>query len=337
VVPCSALAARQRCSVAQGSGPGPARFTATLSKLPAGIIGKPAPLHLVFSASCMPHPQKLAKGGEDGFYACPVSQSFGVADGVGGWASEGVDPGVYSRAVLHEAYDYIRKDSANNDQGVADLRTALLRAVDETVARQLVGGTTLLLGQLSASDSRLEVLNFGDSGLMILRPSTRKMRDGQMALNPRVVFRTHDQTHWFNCPYQVSSSSPVMEPPDQASVAVEAGDLVIAGTDGIFDNLFDHEIQGLARQTLGPAWVETGVELQPELDKFAAAVAQAAQRNGIRQTGPPVPFGVSAAQEGMKFDGGKLDDTTVVVAMVMPQLPGALAERVFRGRLPEVE
>jgi protein phosphatase PTC7 len=271
----------------------------------------------------MPHPEKLEKGGEDSYYACPVSQSFGVADGVGGWASQGVDPGVYSRRVLQESYDVIRRESTDRGQGGADLRTALLRAVDEVTSRQLVGGTTVLLGQLSASDSTLTVLNFGDSGLMILRPSMRRMYDRQMSLEPRVVFRTQDQTHCFNCPYQVSSSSTVMEPPDQVSVAVEAGDLIIAASDGLFDNVFDHEIQWLAKQSLVRAWVESGVEMQPELDKFAIDLAQAAQTNGMRQHGPPVPFGISAEREGLRHSGGKLDDTTVVVAMVMPQPPGA--------------
>lgn len=31
----------------------------------------------------IPHPQKVAKGGEDAYYI--AERSFGVADGVGGW------------------------------------------------------------------------------------------------------------------------------------------------------------------------------------------------------------------------------------------------------------
>lgn len=33
----------------------------------------------------IPHPQKVAKGGEDSFYIAASGRSFGVADGVGGW------------------------------------------------------------------------------------------------------------------------------------------------------------------------------------------------------------------------------------------------------------
>ncbi|CAE8680291.1 unnamed protein product, partial [Polarella glacialis] len=75
-------------------------------------------LRLAFAASCMPHPDKVAKGGEDGYFACPKSRSFGVADGVGGWADNGVDPGLFARRVLCLALEDI---NANPD-GEADLQ-----------------------------------------------------------------------------------------------------------------------------------------------------------------------------------------------------------------------
>lgn len=42
----------------------------------------------------IPHPEKKHKNGEDSFYA--NSQILSVADGVGGWAKHGIDPGLYS-------------------------------------------------------------------------------------------------------------------------------------------------------------------------------------------------------------------------------------------------
>ena len=45
---------------------------------------------------CMiPHPDKAYRGGEDAYFA--NNQLLIVADGVGGWADYGVDPGFYSR------------------------------------------------------------------------------------------------------------------------------------------------------------------------------------------------------------------------------------------------
>ena len=46
----------------------------------------------------IPHPEKAEKGGEDAGYA---SLSYlAVADGVGGWADSGVDPGLYSKKLI---------------------------------------------------------------------------------------------------------------------------------------------------------------------------------------------------------------------------------------------
>lgn len=65
-------------------------------KAPAGAA--PGTLLLCSAAHSLPHPDKRHKGGEDAFF---VSNSgcgaLGVADGVGGWIEDGIDPGDYSR------------------------------------------------------------------------------------------------------------------------------------------------------------------------------------------------------------------------------------------------
>jgi protein phosphatase PTC7 len=43
----------------------------------------------------IPHPDKEHRGGEDAFYAS--ENLLVVADGVGGWNAQGVDPSKYSR------------------------------------------------------------------------------------------------------------------------------------------------------------------------------------------------------------------------------------------------
>ncbi len=43
----------------------------------------------------IPHPQKAHKGGEDALFA--NEKFLVVADGVGGWATYGIDPGKYSK------------------------------------------------------------------------------------------------------------------------------------------------------------------------------------------------------------------------------------------------
>merc|ERR1719390_219013 len=87
---------------------------------------------------------------------------------------------------------------------------------------EIQGGSTALLGQLN--DSTLTILNLGDSGAILLRPALRTPPGSdQPLLFPRVVFRSSDQTHYFNCPYQLGSSSAPVEVPDFVRVRVRTG------------------------------------------------------------------------------------------------------------------
>jgi protein phosphatase PTC7 len=47
----------------------------------------------------IPHPDKVAKGGEDAHFA--HDNILVVADGVGGWADYGIDPGLYSKKLCY--------------------------------------------------------------------------------------------------------------------------------------------------------------------------------------------------------------------------------------------
>ena len=46
---------------------------------------------------------KASKGGEDAYFISSDKHAFGVADGVGGWALQGVDSGIYSRKLMSGA------------------------------------------------------------------------------------------------------------------------------------------------------------------------------------------------------------------------------------------
>lgn len=58
-------------------------------------------LLLSAGAAMIPHPAKQEKGGEDAYFI--AEHCLGVADGVGGWAEIGVDPGLYSRQLMQFA------------------------------------------------------------------------------------------------------------------------------------------------------------------------------------------------------------------------------------------
>lgn len=66
-------------------------------------------------------------------------------------------------------------------------------------------------------------------------------------LRPRdreVIYKTAEQWHWFDCPRQLGTNSPDT-PRDTAvmdRVQIEENDVVLAMSDGVVDNLWEHEV-----------------------------------------------------------------------------------------------
>jgi len=92
----------------------------------------------------------------------------------------------------------------------------------------LIGSSTACLAILR--DDELRIANLGDCGVSIIRRN-------------EFIFRTEEQQHSFNYPYQLGTGS--TDSPTDAqvfTVKVESGDIIVMGTDGIFDNLFDEDI-----------------------------------------------------------------------------------------------
>tara|TARA_B110000285_G_C14832923_1_gene471718 strand:+ start:52 stop:369 length:318 start_codon:yes stop_codon:yes gene_type:complete len=68
-----------------------------------------------FGANLLPHPEKVGKGGEDALVA--AHNLMVVADGVGGWADHGIDPGLYSKQLVADfksLYDDNKSDDLLN-------------------------------------------------------------------------------------------------------------------------------------------------------------------------------------------------------------------------------
>jgi protein phosphatase PTC7 len=91
-------------------------------------------------------------------------------------------------------------------------------------------------------------------------------------------------------------------------VAVQPGDMIVAGTDGLFDNVFSEEIcvMGAYCKKLGSTSAEAAEVICMYARKRAADQQYAS------------PFAYGAHQAGFPFIGGKMDDITVVVAYVVP-------------------
>ncbi|KAJ8458814.1 hypothetical protein OPV22_031740 [Ensete ventricosum] len=241
----------------------------------------------LLSGSCyLPHPDKEETGGEDAHFICVDEQAVGVADGVGGWADLGVDAGQYARELMSNSVNAIGEEP----KGSVDPSRVLEKAYTITKAR---GSSTACI--IALTDQGIHAINLGDSGFIVVR-------DGC------TIFRSPVQQHDFNFTYQLESGNG-SDLPSAAQVfnfPVSSGDVIIAGTDGLFDNLYNNEITAVVvhatRAGLGP---------QVTAQKIAALARQRAQDRN-RQT----PFSTAAQDAGYRYYGGKLDDITVVVSYI---------------------
>ncbi|MBA0565855.1 hypothetical protein Golob_010710, partial [Gossypium lobatum] len=122
------------------------------------------------------------------------------------------------------------------------------------------------------------------------------------------IFRSPVQQHDFNFTYQLESGNNADLPSSGQifAVPIAPGDVIIAGTDGLFDNLYNNEITAVVVHAL-----RAGFGPEVTAQKIAALARERAQAKD-RQT----PFSTAAQDAGFRYYGGKLDDITVVVSYV---------------------
>lgn len=301
-----------------------------------------------FKLSCaatqIPHPKKAESGGEDSLFLCSAGTAVGVADGVGEWAWRfGLNPRAFADELMQGACF----------AGESTRDHPFLRAEDRASRMLREGyGTTTSFGSATAIVAAMDpggrpelgVASLGDSGLRVIRCN----RQGGADSAPKIMHRTTEQQHSFNCPYQLSRlpgeadfpqllaqgqtalvkalrSSPKQDSPQHADLytfPVQEGDLVVLGSDGLFDNIHDHELCQLVALSLPRAEAKTGEgqlsagTAQVDPQGLAKGIAQAAF---LRSQDPTLrtPFSVHARDAGFFHTGGKMDDISVVVAKVV--------------------
>jgi len=238
--------------------------------------------NLQVGSHLIPHDDKLDKGGEDAWFISNDLQTLGVFDGVGGWSTVGVDPRDYSISLSHHC------KVAVDEKALIHPLQVLRYGYDSS--ESIVGSSTACI--INISGNQFISANLGDSGFRIIRRN-------------QVILASTAQQHRFNMPYQIGSQSD--DKPEMAVIqqfTLEAGDYIILGTDGLFDNLYDEDIIRVIENL--PEWVS--------MKTVAAAIAEKAYEvsklNEVK-----IPFNEMAKlYYGMSFwDNGKQDDITVVV------------------------
>ncbi|KEP62524.1 UNVERIFIED_CONTAM: protein phosphatase 2C domain-containing protein [Hammondia hammondi] len=213
------------------------------------------------------------------------------------------------------------------------------------------GATTCVLTILD--QSYLWTVNIGDSQALLLRRTSTpprtvpvdqytehemchssRSRIGDLSLcgGYQVVHRVTPQQHFFNCPFQLTRMPDVdcsfgevlRRTADSADVSghdVEAGDIIVMGSDGLFDNLFDEDILQVVNKLCWrtskpgePPSTEPHVVAEKLLEMAMIAAGGCTNSEKAYLT----PYAEGAFIElGKRVYGGKPDDITVVVGYIL--------------------
>jgi len=245
--------------------------------------------------------------GEDAFFLNKTAErydAYGIADGVGGWRRQGVDPSIFSSTLMRECL----LASVHVNSGAQTAKTVCpnfvmtnaveaMKSTHKESGYQLLGSSTALTMVIDKDEHSAAISNLGDSGFVHIRDGT-------------ILSRSTEQTHFFNCPFQLSLPTPgqksiIDSPADADSYNlhdIRASDIILLGTDGLFDNVPDNVLleclAGLESASMGDKLVQLArVCLTFALDeKFVSPFAQMARGHGY-------------ANEC----GGKLDDLTILI------------------------
>jgi len=262
----------------------------------------------VAGACMIPHPDKAHKGGEDAWFISDDHLTCGVADGVGGWADVGVDPGIYSSSLMTNAKS---KAQSMRQSGSLVEPLELIKFAHQASA-EITGSSTAVVCSIDPYQGILRAANLGDSGFMIIR-------DGALVACSMV------QQKSFNMPYQMGTygDDPSMadtlihrvrldeeegtlkEEKADEQFPLQHDDYLILFTDGVGDNLWPVDIINLMKK----------FEREENVERLAEIIANEAVLVAKDETAV-TPFAVGA---NGRFNGGKMDDITVVVCNVCEQ------------------
>jgi protein phosphatase PTC7 len=228
---------------------------------------------------------------------------------------------LWSRLILHfwflEAERDTRWPAFTDDGAEPNPIEYLQRAYEQTLSatsspNEWHGTTTACAAILASSPVKKDTLNpphpvlyvtsLGDSQILVLRPRQQQ-----------IIYKTAEQWHWFDCPRQLGTNSPDTPRANAVTdkVDIEEEDVVLAMSDGVVDNLWEHEVlenivesvrkweSGEVGQGSGNRRGGAGGGMQfvaTELVKAARAIAE----DPFAES----PYMERAIEEGLPMEGG---------------------------------
>lgn len=220
---------------------------------------------------------------------------------------------LWSRLVLH-FWALAAEQDKYGGKGEPNTIAYLQRAYEQTKKatsepNQWQGTTTACGALLGWKDAEmphpmLYVTQLGDSQIMVIRPRENE-----------ILFKTKEQWHWFDCPRQLGTNSP--DTPSRnavmSRVELEEDDIVLAMSDGVTDNLWEHEvlesvIESMRKWDDQEVPIEKGVEpaekSYADEMRFVAQELVKAARVIAEDPFAESPYMERGIEEGLSIEGG---------------------------------
>eukprot|EP00930_Biecheleria_cincta_P070122 TRINITY_DN57775_c0_g1_i1.p1 TRINITY_DN57775_c0_g1~~TRINITY_DN57775_c0_g1_i1.p1 ORF type:complete len:417 (+),score=69.28 TRINITY_DN57775_c0_g1_i1:39-1253(+) len=275
------------------------------------------------------HPAKVRMGYKDADATLTSPMLLGVCDGVSQLEEFQMDPSLLPNELLRVCEELAMAQLMPDMQVSAHDQyrgpiSLLKEAYEET---ESYGSTTVLLAALDNSTKihgklhpMIAVLSIGDCELLMLRRTNGRQSDLE------AVFHTEMQRIDYNVqtPLQLARVDGRIDEEFDESIALEViekgsavhcvsayeGDILILGSDGVFDNLFLDELVEICNEILPPP---ANGEFTPTPAHYLSQVCQRIVMESHAK---------SDAHDGQFLDtpigkGGKVDDTSVVVGEII--------------------
>jgi len=272
------------------------------------------------------HPIKAKKGAKDADATLCSPMLVGIADGVSQIEEFGIDASELPNELLN-AVEELAVSQLLPGQETEEYCGPISMVRDAYEATESMGSTTLLTAVMDNSTKihgklhpMIAVCSIGDCEILILRRGA----DGRLLL----VFQTEMQRIDGNAqsPLQLARVDDTVDPDFTEDIAIEViergsavhcvsafeGDIIILGTDGVFDNMFVDEITQICEEMINPR--PKGQRFSPINRRVLGHIARriVMESHAKTQVGPGGVY-----KESPIGKGGKIDDTSCVVAEVV--------------------
>ncbi|KAG8954150.1 hypothetical protein FRC04_000370 [Tulasnella sp. 424] len=236
---------------------------------------------------------KTKNSGEDSFFVQELKDhsgvAVGIADGVGGWSDSGVDPGVFSQALMYHGARFAKRGWAD------DSYPSSVNSAEESIQPWELTPENCLELAFNAV-LRDTLVDAGSSTGLI---STFNARSGLMKAakmrQPGLITDSPKDADLYEC-------------------RLRHGDIVLCYTDGVSDNVWPQELIAISS-----VMTRQGGSEQELAQNMADAVVEYAM-NAMNRNDRVSPFEHAAALERQRWVGGKVDDATALAILVSEEV-----------------